>query len=254
MPVAISTQIIHASFATVINKIQPNANIYDNPNQQGTVYPAWFIVHRSPVEVQKEVGKRCNGNRYLITFQIDLWYMLQQNITRLFDQYTQIAELLEYNLQYLPIFGSDTVVQVYDRSWSLELNALKYSTTLKLRVYTDENFVFTPMEVIDDLSVFIKRQDKSTATFTNTDHPEFDAEFPETMTITTNRRINLPIVSGTFEDEQYIWTPSAWTIGSFGESYRVDGNITTNLEWTYTDKPIIDEGKDEQENDQNQSG
>ena len=249
MPIEISTQIIHNSFATVINKIQPGANIYDNPNQQGTTYPAWFIVHRSPIELQRHVGKRNNGNRYLITFQIDLWYMLQQNITRLFDQYTHIAEQLAYNLQYLPIFGSDAVTQVYDQSWSLELNALKYSTTIKLRVYTDENFVFTPMEVITDFEQFIKQSSQSTVTFTNTDHKEFDAEYPETISVITNRRITLPTVSGEFEDENYIWTPSEWSIGAFGESYRVDENITTNLLWEYRDKPKPDDGDDDEQED-----
>lgn len=231
MAIEISTQVIHASFATVINKIQPGANIYDNPNQQGTTYPAWFIVHRSPVELQRHVGKRNNGNRYLITFQIDLWYMLQQNITRLFDQYTAIAEQLAYNLQYLPIFGSDAVVQVYDQSWSLELNALKYSTTIKLRVYTDENFVFTPMEVISDLETFIKNQKESVVTFTNTDHPEFDVEFPKSISVQTNRRINLPAVTGEYEESGITWIPSAWSIGNFNESFRVDSDTTTDLQW-----------------------
>ena len=232
MSVEISTQIIHASFASVINSVQQNANIYDNPNQQGTAYPAWFIVHRSPVEVQKELGKRNNGNRYLLTFQIDIWYMLQQNITRLFDQYSQMAEALEYKLQYLPIFGSDAVVQVYDRSWSMELNALKYSTTLKLRVYTDEKFVFTPMEVIEDLSVFLKNQKESIITFTNSTHPEFEPDFPKSMSVTTGRNVNLPYVSGKFEDETFIWTPSRWTLGEFGELIQVNENLTAGLEWT----------------------
>lgn len=236
MPIEISTQIIHASFATVINKIQPNANIYDNPNQQGTTYPAWFIVHRSPVEVQRDFGKRFNGNTYLITYQIDLWYMLKQNITRLFDQYTQIAEQLEYHLQYLPIFGSDAVVHVYDRSWSLELNALKYSVTLKLRVYTDENFVLTPMEVIEDLSIFLKNQRESIVSFTNTEHPEFDPVYPNSFSVTTGRSVNLPYVGGRFEDDNYFWTPSSWDIGNFGDLIKVDGNITANLEWEYAQK------------------
>ena len=236
MAIEISTQIIHAIFATVINKIQPGANIYDNPNQQGTTYPAWFIVHRSPVELQRHVGKRNNGNRYLITFQIDLWYMLQQNITRLFDQYTAIAEQLAYNLQYLPIFGSDAVVQVYDQSWSLELNALKYSTTIKLRVYTDENFVFTPMEVISDLEIFLKNQNESIVTFTNTEHPEFDPEFPKSISVQTNRRINLPFVGGKFEDDNYFWIPKAWTLGKFGELIQVNGNETADLVWEFSYK------------------
>lgn len=236
MAIEISTQVIHASFANVINKIQPGANIYDNPNQQGTTYPAWFIVHRSPVELQRHVGKRNNGNRYLITFQIDLWYMLQQNITRLFDQYTQIAEQLAYHLQYLPIFGSDAVTQVYDQSWSLELNALKYSTTIKLRVYTDEKFVFTPMEVIYDFETYIKGQRESFVTFQNAAHPEFDPDYPKALSVTTGRKVNLPFVGGTFEDEDYQWKPVGWSLGGFGELIQVDKNLTAELLWESTNK------------------
>lgn len=156
MSVEISTEIIHASFASVINEIQPNANIYDNPNQQGTTYPAWFIVHRSPVEVMRDTGRRLEGNRYLLTYQIDLWYMIQQNIPRLFDQYTQVAEDLTRHLEYLPIFNSDAIIHVYDKTWSLEMNALKYSTTLKLRVFTDTNFTPNDMNVISDIHQYIK--------------------------------------------------------------------------------------------------
>lgn len=231
MPIEISTQIIHASFATVINKIEPNANIYDNPNQQGTTYPAWFIVHRSPVEVQREIGKRLNGNRYLITYQIDLWYMLKQNITRLFDQYTQIAEQLEYHLQYLPIFGSDAVVHVYDQSWSLELNALKYSVTLRLKVYTDENFVFTPMQVIEDLSIFLKNQKESIVSFSNETHPEFDITLPNPLSVTTGRYVNLPFVTGRYEEDGVYLIPSGWSLGKFGALIQVNENVTANLIW-----------------------
>lgn len=236
MPIEISTQIIHNSYAAVINRIDPKANIYDNPNQQGTAYPAWFIVHRSPVEVAREFGKRMNGNCYMLTYQIDIWYMIQQNIPRLYDQYTAIAERFDAEIEYLPIFGSDAIVHVYDRSWSLELNAMKYSTTLKLRVFADKNFVFTPMEVIEDLSVFLKNQNQSVITFENTTHPEFDAQIPSPISVTKGQSVNLPFVGGEFEDKDYKWTPSGWTLGSFGARIRLDENTTTNLLWNSTIK------------------
>lgn len=236
MSIEISTQIIHNSYAAVINKIDHKANIYDNPNQQGTAYPAWFIVHRSPVEVAREFGKRMNGNCYMLTYQIDIWYMIQQNIPRLYDQYTAIAERFDSEIEYLPIFGSDAIVHVYDRSWSLELNAMKYSTTLKLRVFADKNFAFTPIEVIEDLSVFLKNQNQSVITFENTTHPEFDAQIPSPISVTKGQPINLPFVGGEFEDEDYKWTPSGWSIGAFGARIRLDESITTNLLWSSTEK------------------
>lgn len=163
MTVQISTQIIHASIASVINQVEANANIYDNPNQQGTTYPAWFIVHRSPVEVRRDFGRHNGGNRYELTYQIDIWYMIQQNITCLFDKYTAVAEDLDSKIEYLPIFNSDAVVHLYDRSWSLEMNSMKYSFTLKLRVYSDKRITPEPEEIltIDNIREFIKGTDQT---------------------------------------------------------------------------------------------
>lgn len=220
MPVSISTQVIHASYAAVISEIDKDANIYDNPNQQGTAYPAWFIVHRAPVEIQREVGKRLNGNRYMLTYQIDIWYMVQQNITRLYDIYTQIAERLDEKIEYLPIFGSDAVVHVYDRSWSLELNALKYSTTLRLRVFVDKDFKFEPMEVIEDFESFIKSTPKTISVrFINVDYGFLEVELPATMYILSGQSITLPTITGEYEDSDgNVFEPVAWSLGDFGET------------------------------------
>lgn len=233
MSVNISTQIIHASYASVIREIDANANIYDNPNQQGTEYPAWFIVHRSPVEIQRDFGRRLNGNCYILTYQIDIWYMIQQNITRLFDQYTQIAEQLEFKLEYLPIFGSDAVVHVYDKSWSLELNALKYSTTLRLRVFVDKDFKPEPMQVIEDIRAFIKNQQPEfyTLSFTNTEHPDFTVELPNDIVSEANTIVKLPSVYAKEVIDDETWVPFAWDIGEFGQSVYMNENKVANLLW-----------------------
>lgn len=231
MSIEISTQIIHASYAAVINSIDPKANIYDNPNQQGTAYPAWFIVHRAPVEVQRDVGKRYGGNRYTLTYMIDIWYMIQQNIPRLYDQYTQVAEELDSKMDYLPIHGSDAVVHVYDRSWSLELNCLKYSTTLRLRVYRDNpNYDDTTIDVITT-DVFLKMQNEAILSFQNTTHPEFDAQLPNPISVTKGRTVNLPFVGGEFEDDNYKWTPSGWSLGDFGALIQLNESMTADLLW-----------------------
>lgn len=236
MPIEISTQIIHASYAAVINSIDPNANIYDNPNQQGTAYPAWFIVHRAPVEVQRDVGKRYGGNRYTLTYMIDIWYMIQQNIPRLYDQYTQVAEELDSKIDYLPIHGSDAVVHVYDRSWSLELNCLKYSTTLRLRVYRNNpNYDDTTIDVITT-DVFLKMQNEAILSFENTSHPEFDAQLPNPISVTKGRSVNLPFVGGEFEDDNYKWTPSGWTVGAFGALIQLNESMTADLLWRSEEK------------------
>lgn len=233
MQIEISTQIIHNSYAAVINKIDPNANIYDNPNQQGTAYPAWFIVHRSPVEVQRDFGKRYGGNCYTLTYQIDIWYMIQQNIPRLYDQYTAIAEQLDEQLEYLPIFGSDAVVHVYDKSWSLELNSMKYSTTLRLRVCRSNQDYFNESTIdVITTDVFMKSKFPIIRIyFTNTEHPELDVEIPEQMFCYYGDTFVLPTITGIYRDsENHRWEPVSWSIGSFGQSIGpLYESVTANL-------------------------
>ena len=227
MGIEITTQLIHASYASVIREIDANANIYDNPNQQGTYYPAWFIVHRSPVELQKGIG------RWTLVYQIDIWYMLKSNQTRLYDQYSAIAEQLDDKLEYLPIFGTDACVHVLDRSWGLELDALKYSTTLRLYASKGPKPVIPYMEVIEDLRVFLKNQkvEFCTLSFTNTDHPDFTVELPEDIIASVDSFVKLPSVSGEHEEGGELWVPNEWDIGAFGRPVKMSNDITANLLW-----------------------
>lgn len=227
MGIEITTQLIHASYASVIREIDANANIYDNPNQQGTYYPAWFIVHRSPVELQKGIG------RWTLVYQIDIWYMLKSNQTRLYDQYSAIAEQLDDKLEYLPIFGTDACVHVLDRSWGLELDALKYSTTLRLYASKGPKPVIPYMEVIEDLSVFLKNQkvEFCTLSFTNNEHPDFSVELPDDIIASINSFVKLPSVSGEHEEGDETWAPYAWDLGAFGSSVKMDRDKVANLLW-----------------------
>lgn len=224
--IAIDTPLIHKSIATVLSSINSNAYIYDNPNQQATKLPAWFITHREPVKIEREIG------RAWLIYSIDLFYMLEYNTPRLFDDYATVADSLNTSLIYLPIYGLDGVkTQVYEREWGLQLDALKYSFTLRFRVKQD-TVPDEKMQVIEDLSVFLKNQSESYIIFTNEDHPEFDVSFPTSLYVQTGKRINLPMVSGSFTDDNYIWTPSAWSIGAFNESVLVEENTTANLLWS----------------------
>ena len=227
MGIEITTQLIHASYASVIREIDANANIYDNPNQQGTYYPAWFIVHRSPVELQKGIG------RWTLVYQIDIWYMLKSNQTRLYDQYSAIAEQLDDKLEYLPIFGTDACVHVLDRSWGLELDALKYSTTLRLYASKGPKPVIPYMEVIEDLRVFLKNQkvEFCTLSFTNDEHPDFSVDLPDDIIASVDSFVKLPSVSGEHEEGGETWAPYAWDIGAFGASVKMDSNKVANLLW-----------------------
>ena len=158
MSIEVTTPLIHKSLSSFLLGITPGANIYDNPNQQGTKIPAWFIVHRSPVTIVREIG------RAWLTYEIDLYYMLQLNLPNTFDQYAAIADSLNTSFEYLTIFGTTSKIHVLERNWSLQLDCLKYSITLKLRV-SRETVLCEKMRVIEDLQVFLKNQPVSPTYF-----------------------------------------------------------------------------------------
>lgn len=227
MPIELSTQLIHASIAQVLQSIDPNAEIFDNPTQQGSPYPAWYIVHRQPVERQREVG-----NRYVLVYYIDIWYMLKQNITRLYDQYTVVAEQLEERVEHLPIYGYEgVVVHTHDNSWGLELNAMKYSITLRLRCSRNTAPV-EKMRVIEDLQVFIKGLGLlKKIRYLCSQFPQFDMGIETTEYCRYGNSITLPIVSGIYRDNDGIrWEPLAWNVGQMGDTFGpVLDDMTINL-------------------------
>lgn len=227
MPIELSTQLIHASIAQVLQSIDPNAEIFDNPTQQGSPYPAWYIVHRQPVERQREVG-----NRYVLVYYIDIWYMLKQNITRLYDQYTVVAEQLEERMEHLPIYGYEgVVVHTHDNSWGLELNAMKYSITLRLRCSRNTAPV-EKMRVIEDLQVFIKGLGLlKKIHYLCSQFPQFDMGIETMEYCRYGNSITLPVVSGIYRDNDGIrWEPLAWNVGQMGDTFGpVLDDMTINL-------------------------
>ena len=228
MGIEVSTRLIHVSIAQVLHEISPDAEIFDNPNQQGTPYPAWFIVHRSPVEIRREI------RRYYITYYIDVWYLIKQNVTQMFDQYTRIAEQLADKMEYIPVYGHEGVVlHTFETSWSIEMTAMKYSVTLRLVCSRDNGVPQPKMEVIEDFYAFIKGlKPIARLTFCNTSHPELPVELPEPLFVYADEPFVLPSVVGVYPDaDGTLWEPSRWSIGGFGESIVVSESTETDLEW-----------------------
>lgn len=228
MSIVIDTQVIHKSLAQLILRITPDAYIYDNPNQQGTHLPAWFIVHREPVNIKEDLH-----GRYWLNYGIDLYYMLDFNLPHLFDDYAAIADQLGEISEYLPIYGYENVVtHTYERSWGMYMDALKFSMNLKFRVTKDA----TPpayMEVIEDLRVFLKglKPEFYTLSFTNTDHPDFTVELPDDIVSEANTIVKLPSVYAKEVIDDETWVPFAWDIGEFGQSVYMNENKVANLLW-----------------------
>lgn len=228
MGITIDTPTIHKSLAQVVLQITPNAHIFDNPNQQGTSLPAWFIVHREPVQNMHDMDGRC-----WLTYHIDLFYMLELNTPHLFDDYAQIADALDQIIEYMPIYGSTAVMHTYDRSWGMYMDALKYSLTLKFRVTMDSEPA-EYMQVIDSLEVFLKmaqKADSAVLYFTNTEYPEFGVDMPSPIQVEKGSLVTLPTVYGKWTIDTTNYEPTAWDIGSFGGTIALAENKTTNLLW-----------------------
>lgn len=236
MAIIIDTPTIHKSLAQLVLSITPNAYVYDNPNQQGTQLPAWFIVHREPVDIKEDLH-----GRWWLNYHIDLFYMLDFNGPHLFDDYSAIADQLGGISEYLPIYGHENVViHAFERSWGMYMDALKCSMTFKIRVTRDS----TPpvyMEVIEDLRVFLKglKQEFYTLSFTNTEHPDFTVELPDDIVVSVNSFVKLPSVSGEHEEGGELWVPNGWDIGAFGSSVKMDSDKVANLLWDIRPKYTV---------------
>lgn len=236
MAIIIDTPTIHKSLAQLVLSITPNAYVYDNPNQQGTHLPAWFIVHREPVDIKEDLH-----GRWWLNYHIDLFYMLDFNGPHLFDDYSAIADRLGEMGEYLPIYGHDNVViHAFERSWGMYMDALKCSMTFKIRVTRDS----TPpvyMDVIEDLSVFLKNQkvEFCTLSFTNDEHPDFSVELPDDIVASVDSFVKLPSVSGEHEEGDELWVPNAWDIGAFGQAVKMANDITANLLWEVLQQFVV---------------
>ena len=135
----------------------------------------------------------------------------------------------------LAVSSSDVeVVTVYNAS-NEAFNAFKY--ILNNIVYY---YVLDQVQVnwTNDLSSinYLLEPITYTLSFTNTTYPKFEVSLPQAITENAGTEINLPSVSGSFEDEGYIYTPCAWSIGEFGSKFILNNNINANLVWKSEEK------------------
>jgi hypothetical protein len=127
----ISLKTVSSALADFLKGRFPDAHIYDNPNQQDTERPAWFIEFMPNSSVKKQID-----GRYLRKLYIDLAYLTDYNLPDLFDIYKNAAEVLDEHLELLPYEsdGESYLLRTYDRKWDVDLSALHYKLRLDLRV------------------------------------------------------------------------------------------------------------------------
>jgi len=148
----ISVDIISLSLAGTLEAQFPDSTVYDNPNQQGTELPAWFIIFMPGTSINKEIG-----NRYKRTLNVDLVYLEDFNLADLYDRYRRAAERLDEILDKLssPDGAEQWLIHTFDRKWRIDPSALHYEFRLEIRVSVGKQ-PDPKMRRIEKLNVNIK--------------------------------------------------------------------------------------------------
>lgn len=148
----ISNSLINEALAGMLQKYFPQCDVYDNPNQQNTKLPAWFIQYVPDSSITKEIN-----NRYIRTFEIDLVYLVEYNVPDLYDQYREAAETLDEVMgMFQYIYENNAFfIHTFNRNWRIDLDALHYRLKLKIRasLQQTDNPV---METIEDINESVK--------------------------------------------------------------------------------------------------
>jgi hypothetical protein len=148
----ISIPIIDNALAGLLKQLVSGVSVYNNPNQQKTSLPAFFIQHMPNMSIKPQTSDRFKRKLFF-----DIVYMEEYNLTALEDRYCEIAELLDVYLELIPIIedGNTYYVRTLNRSWSVELGALHYKFDLEMRV-TIGGRQIDPIGKIQSLNIYLK--------------------------------------------------------------------------------------------------
>ena len=124
------------SLADYLAPVLHGVVMYEDPNQQGSQPPCMFLQTRYN-RLKLEMG-----GYWLRTLGLDLTYLLDYNLPDLQRQYQAAAEALDLVMETFPYSdGSSTgqaLLRTYDRSWTVDLDALHYKFELRERVNIPE--------------------------------------------------------------------------------------------------------------------
>ena len=127
---------IAKSLADYLAPILLGVAMYEDPNQQGSQPPCMFLQTRYN-RLRLETG-----GYWLRTLGLDLTYLLDYNLPDLQQRYQAAAEALDLVMETFPYSdGSSTgqaLLRAYDRSWTVDLDALHYKFELRERVNIPE--------------------------------------------------------------------------------------------------------------------
>lgn len=117
---------------------------YEDPNQQGTSCPCFFLQQR-----YSYINLAAGGRRQRI-IGLDLTYLEQYNLPDLQQKYQAAAEILDLSMDTFPYSDGENsvVLRAYDREWRIDEDALHYKFELRVWIVPDEER--NPMEQLDE--------------------------------------------------------------------------------------------------------
>lgn len=141
-----------ASLAAYLSPYFPDVAFYQDPNQQGTKTPCFFLQQRY-ANIQKQIGPF-----WLLRIGLDLTYLENYNLPDLQQRYSKAAGILDPILETFPYWeggeGKPVRLRTYDRKWDINLDALHYAFEIKERVALPE--IVPKMEEIEEYHEVIK--------------------------------------------------------------------------------------------------
>lgn len=134
---------IARSLADYLAPIFPEVTFFEDPNQQGTTIPAMFLQQRY-ASIDRKIGKR-----FFRKIGLDLTYLEDYNLPDMHQRYLAAAEKLDMVMNFFLYREGEEMVPIltYDRTWTLDLDALHYK--FEIRVWIKPEEVKNPMEQME---------------------------------------------------------------------------------------------------------
>lgn len=119
---------IASSLAGYLAPEFPGVHFYEDPNQQGTKPPCFFLQQRYS-HIKPKVG-----GRFFQKIGLDLTYLVNYNRPDLQRQYQRAAEILDRAMEVFPYREGEeeTLLRAYDREWRIDLDAMHYKFELRV--------------------------------------------------------------------------------------------------------------------------
>ena len=138
-----TTSTIAQSLAAYLAPYFPGVTFYENPNQQGTETPCFFLQQRDADTKLRQ------GGRWIRQIRLDLTYLEDYNLPNLQQLYEAAAEILDPIMETFPYTDgtTTTLLRTYDRTYTIDLDALHYK--FELQVWVELPGTFNPMQAME---------------------------------------------------------------------------------------------------------